>query len=86
MLKRLGAVVVLAAMAAVVNVGNVVYAQLPDQGVQAQPPITPGNCAKWIGFFVIGDAGKVCGSSGPCSNQLDFSQACNSQYLGMMRF
>lgn len=86
MLRQLGILFTLGVVAVAVNFVNVVYAQLPEQGVQAQQPITPGNCAKWIGFFVIGDAGKVCGNSGPCSNQLDFSQACNSQYLGMMRF
>lgn len=43
------------------------YAQLPSPYVQVQPPITPGNCAKWYSNFAITDAGKTCGGAAPSS-------------------
>lgn len=54
-------------------------AQLPSPYVQAQPPVTAGNCAKWYSNFSIADAGKTCGgSAGGCANQLvlDYSNSC----------
>lgn len=51
----------------------------------AQPPITAGNCAKFVNARTITDAGKVCGGGVGCSNKLDFSQPCDSQYIGIVQ-
>lgn len=53
-------------------------AQISSPSVQAQQPITAGNCAQWVSNFLIGDAGIVCPSGSPCTNQLvlDYSNSC----------
>lgn len=57
-------------------------AQAPPQGI----PIGPG----FVGF-PLGPGTSMTAGGGPppsCSNKLDFSQACNSQYLipvGLLR-
>jgi hypothetical protein len=49
-----------------------------------QPPI--GSYSR----LPVGPANTTGGGAGPspppaCSNKLDFSQSCNSQYMGMMQ-
>jgi len=61
---------------------GVALGQIPGTNIFPSGTIVAGNCAKWISPSTIGDAGKVCGGGGACSNSFDFSQACNSQYLG----
>jgi hypothetical protein len=51
--------------------------------VTGQGPITPGHCAVWLNATTIGDSGIVC--SAICTHKLDFSQPCNSQYIGVLQ-
>ena len=72
----------LAAILSVIVMVGLALGQIPGTNVFPSGTIIPGNCAKWITSSTIGDAGKVCAGAGACSNSFDFSQACNSQYLG----
>ena len=51
-------------------------------GTQSLTPAT-------YGYLVVDTTGKLCDSGGgvvpppTCSNELDFTQACNSQYVGV---
>ena len=65
-----------------VGAATAAFAQLNGFiGVQGQ--VTPGHCVKWLNKDTVVDAGHPC-SGGTCTNKLNFSVSCNSQYIGVL--